>query len=79
MWKSSDDSVTGGVGLKCSSGEVSGVRRTPRLVVEAALVREVGLLVEGERGNSSNNTDVFLQTPRLVLRSFGCLLVREET
>ena len=58
---------------------MSGVRRTPRLVVEAALMREVGLLVEGEGGNSSNNTDVFLQTPRLVLQSFGCLLVREET
>ena len=50
----SDDSVTGGVGLKGSSGEVSGVRRTPRLVVEAALVREVGLLVEGEGGNLIN-------------------------
>ena len=48
---SSDDSVTGGVGLKGSSGEVSGVRRAPRLVVEAALIREVGLLVKGEGGN----------------------------
>ena len=33
-----DDSVIGGVELKGSSGEVSGVRRTLRLVVEAALI-----------------------------------------
>ena len=58
---------------------MSGVRRTPRLVVEAALIREVGLLVEGEGGNSSNNTGVLMETLRLVLRTFGCLLVREET
>ena len=78
MWTSSDDSVTNGVGWKGSSGEVSGVRRTPRLVVEAALIREVGLLVGGKEGNSSNNTGVLMETPRLVLRLFGCLLDDEE-
>ena len=74
MWTSSDDSVTGGFWSKGLSGEVSGVHRTPRLVVEAALIREVGLLVEGKGGNSSNKSDVLMETPRLVLRSFGCLL-----
>ena len=79
MWTSSDDSVTGGFWSKGSSGEVSGVRRTPRLVVEAALIREVGLLVKGKGGNSSNKSDVLMETPRLVLRSFGCLLDDEES
>ena len=64
----SDDSVTDGVGWKGSSGEGSDVHGTPRLVIEAALIREVGLLVEGEEGNLSNNTDVLMETPRLVLR-----------
>ena len=53
--------------MKGLSGEVSGFRRTPRLVVEAELVQEVGLLVEGEGGNSSNKSDVLMETLRLVL------------
>ena len=64
---SSDDSVTGGVGSKGLSGKVSGVRRTPRLVVEAALIREVGLLAEGEGGNSSSGSS---GEPRLVVLLF---------
>ena len=79
MWTSLDDSVTGGLWLKGSYGEVSGVRRTQRLVVEAALIREVGWLVEGEGGNLSNKSDVLMETPRLVLRTFGCLLDDEES
>jgi hypothetical protein len=58
---------------------MSGVRRTLRLVVKAALIQEVGLILKGKGENSSNKTDVLMETPRLVLRSFGCLLVREET
>ena len=77
LWTSSHDSVTGEVELEGLSGEVSGVV-LPRLVVEAALIREVGIRSDGE-GNSSNNTGVLMETPRLVLRTFGCLLVREET
>ena len=65
------DSVTRGDGSKGLSGEVSDVRRIPRLVVEAALIREVGLLVKGKGGNLSNKSDVLMETPRLVLRLFG--------
>ena len=65
--------------LKGLSGEVSGVRKIPRLVVDAAVIREVGLLVEGKRGNSSNKSDVLMETPRLVLRLFGCLLDDERS
>ena len=64
--------------LKGSSIEGSDVRRTPRLVVGAALIREVGIRSDGEE-NSSNKSDVLLETPRLVLRSFGWFLVLEET
>ena len=76
MWTSSHDSVTGEVELEGLSGEVSGVV-LPRLVVEAALIREGGIRLGGEE-NSSNNTDVWMETPRLVLRTFGCLLDDEE-
>ena len=65
--------------MRGSSGKVSGVRRTPRLVFEAELIQEVGLLVEGEGGNSSNTSDVLMETPRLVLRMFGCLLDDDES
>ena len=78
MWTSSDDSVTGEVELEGLSGEVSGVRRAPRLVLEAALIQEVGIRSDSEE-NLSNNTGVLMETPRLVLRTFRCLLVREET
>ena len=50
------DAVTGGAGLKGSSGEVSGVRRTLRLVAWAALIREVGVRAEGEGGNLSSGS-----------------------
>ena len=53
--------------LKGLSIEGSDVRRTPRLVVGAALIRDVGFLIEGEGGNSSNKSDVLMETPRLVL------------
>ena len=65
---------TSEIELKGSSGEVSGVRKIPRLVVEAALIREVGLLVEGEGGNSSNKSDILMETPRLV---GGAALIQE--
>ena len=39
----------------------------------------MGLLAEGEGGNSSNEYDVLMETPRLVLRSFRCLLDDEES
>ena len=76
LWTSLDDSVTGEVEMEGSSGKVSGVV-LPRLVVKAALIREVGIRSDGEV-NSSNNTDVLIETPRLVLRTFGCLLDDEE-
>ena len=60
-------SVTNVGELKGSSIEGSDVRRTPRLVVGAALIQEVGLLVEGVGGNSSNKSDVLMETLRLVL------------
>ena len=71
-------SVTNDGELKGSSIEGSDVRRTPRLVVGAALIQEMGLLVEHKGGNSSNKSDVLMETPRLVLQSFGCLLDDEE-
>ena len=72
-------SVTNDGRLKGSSMEGSDVRGTPRLVVGAALILEVGLLVEGKGGSSSNKSDVLMETPRLVLRSFGCLLDDERS
>ena len=65
--------------LKGSSIEGSDVRRTPRLVVGAVIIREVGFLVEDKRENSRIKSDVLKETPRLVLRSFGWFLVLEET
>ena len=44
-------SVTGELELKGLSGKVFSVRRTPRLVVEAALIQEVGLLFKVKIGN----------------------------
>ena len=57
---------------------MSGVRRPPRLVVKAALKREVGICADGVE-NSSNKSDVLMKTPRLVLQLFGWFLVIEET
>ena len=54
--------------LNGSSIQGCHVRRTQRLVVGAALIREVGLLDEGEGGNLSNKSDVLMETPMLVLQ-----------
>ena len=64
--------------LKGFSIEGSDVRMTPSLAVGAALIREVGIRLDGKE-NSSNKSDVLLETPRLVLRSFKWFLVLEET
>ena len=53
FWTSLVDAVTGGVGWKGSSGELSDDRRSPRLVAWAALKQEVGVLVKGEGENES--------------------------
>ena len=47
------DAVTGGVGWKGSSRELSDDRRSPRLVAWASLKQEVGVLVKGEGENES--------------------------
>ena len=75
---SSVDSVTGGAGSKGSSSEGSDVRRTPRPVVGAVVIQEVGFLVEDEGENSRSESDVLKETPRLVVRSF-LFLILEET
>ena len=76
LWTSSDNSVTGGFWSKGLSGAVAGVRRTPRLVVKATLIREVRVCADGEEGNSSSGSG---GEPRLVVLLFLCLLVLEET
>ena len=50
--------------LKGSSIEGSDVRRAPRLVVGAALVREVGVRTDGKGGNLSSGSG---GEPRLVV------------
>ena len=72
-------SVTGEDGWSGSSGELSDVRRTPRLVAWLALMREVGVLAEGKGENSSSGSGVWRNIPRLVVWSFGCFLVLEES
>ena len=49
-------SVTGGAGWKGLSGKVTGVRRIPRLVIKAALMREVGICLKGKGGSSSSGS-----------------------
>ena len=61
--------------MEGSSGELSDVV-LPRLVLEAALIREVGVRADGEGGNSSSGSG---GEPRLVVLLFLCLLVLEET
>ena len=53
--------------LKGSSIEGSDVRKTPRLVVGAALIQEVGVRADGEGGNSSSRSG---GEPRLVVLLF---------
>ena len=52
------------------SGELSDVRRTPRLVAWLALMREVGIHAEGKGEILSSRSGVWGKTPRLVVRSF---------
>ena len=56
-----------------------GAPRFVSLSLEVQAEGEVGFLVKGKGGNLSNKSDVLMDTPRLVLRSFGCLLVLEES
>ena len=71
--------VTGEDGWSGSSGKLSDVRRTPRLVAWSALKREVGIHAEGEGENLSSRSGVWRKTPRLIVRSFGWFLVLEES
>ena len=64
------DAVTGDEGLTGSSSDVSGVRRTQRLVAWAALIREVGVRAEGEGGNLSSGSGGRRGTPRLFVWLF---------
>ena len=67
FWEESGLPVTGDEGLKVLSGEVSDVRRTPRLVTQAALKREVGFLVEDKGENLRSESGGWRGTPRLVI------------
>ena len=72
-------SVTDDGELKGLSIEGSDVRRTPRLAVGAALIREVGVRADGQGGISSSGSGGRRGTPRLVVLLFGWFLLLEET
>ena len=56
----------------------SDVRRTPRLVVGAALIQEVGVCADGKGGNSSSGSGGRRGTPRLFMLLF-LFLARERS
>ena len=64
--------------LKGLSIEGSDVRRTPRLVVGAVLIREVGYSAEGKGGSLSSGSGGRRGTPRLVLLSFVFLVLERS-
>jgi hypothetical protein len=67
FWEESSQTVTGEGELECLSIEGSDVRRTPRIVVGAALIREVGFCAEGEGENLSSGSGGRRGTLRLVV------------
>ena len=71
-------SVTDDCRLKGSSIEGSDVRRTPRLVVGAEMIREVGYRAEGEGGTLSSGSGGRRGTTRLVVLLFAFLVLEES-
>jgi len=72
-------SVTNEDGWSGLSSNLADVRRTPRFVARSTLMREVGILAEGEGENQSYLTGVWWETPRFVAWWFECLLDDERS